>query len=176
MRPWVLPRGRRVAVQRNFAERRRFALHQRYGDIAGHHVSAAQFEHRNGRVLLHVSHSYDRQLEIRLARVAHGRSLPAVHFVMVCVFHLPDDLVAVAFLHALAMEENHVRDAGKAGLVRAVVSGGDEKLVRNFLRGDVARAVHVIRSGHVANVEIGGMLLRLLRRLRRLRLRGLCLL
>ena len=94
---------------------------------------------------------------------------------MVCVFHLADNLVTVAFLHALAVDKNRVDCAGIPRLVRTVMPCGDKQFVRHFFGGQKARAIHITARWRIADIKIGGVLLRFQRRLYSLRLSRLCL-
>src|SRR5579864_2586049 len=130
-----LSAGWRVALKGNFAERRRFPLDQRDGDVTGHHVGAAQLKSCDPSVFLHLIHFYDRHLKIRLAMIVHGRLLTAINLIMICVSHMTDDLVTLAFFHSLAMKKDNVRLARITALVWAVVPGRDEYFVRDLFRG-----------------------------------------
>src|SRR6185503_4035797 len=121
-------RWRRVAVQGDFAEWRGFALYQRNRNVARHHISAAQFESSYRSALLHVGYFHNGQLKIWQARVTQGGLLSREYFVMVSIFYQPDNLVPVAFLHALPVDENRVARAGITRLVRTVVSTRDKQL------------------------------------------------
>src|ERR1051326_317399 len=106
-----LARRRELMLQRDIAEGRGFTLNQRNGDVARHHVGATQLEGGNAGLLLHIRNPDDGEFKIRLAGFANCGPLSPENLVMIRVFYMADDLVALARLHPLAMNEDHVRQA-----------------------------------------------------------------
>src|SRR5262249_31775775 len=143
-------------VDGNVAEVRGLTLFQGNGDVAGHDVGAAQLENRDGGVLLHVSDADDGQLEIGLAGIMDRRLLPVERFPAIAIGDVADDLVALPSVDAAAVNENSIGRAGVSRLVRTVVASGDKQLVGDTMRRDVPVAIHVVRGGHIADVEVAG--------------------
>src|SRR5215510_8208859 len=101
---------------------RGYTFFQGNGDVAGHHVGAAQLENRDSGILLHIRNPDDAQLEIGFTDVMDRRFLSVKGLPAVAISNVADDLVAFPFLHAMAVNENHIRWASITRLIRTVVA------------------------------------------------------